>query len=221
MANAWQTRQSPAGSSPDARIGAIRHFKPDNVIIDAAGRVRVLDFGLAEGDARDTARASAGTRGYVAPEQLAGHGDARADQYSFCVTLHELLHDRRPDQPGPQRKIPRWLAQAVARGLHSEPHARWSALAPLLAELEQAPRRQRNTWRRLGLAGLLGLQLAATGAVQHLRAASCPAQRITAAATVRAASVDEASAPTCTRRAAHPRELLSHNWEPACITAPT
>jgi serine/threonine protein kinase len=78
-----------------------RDFKPDNVMIDAGGRVRVLDFGLAQTredviDAgvsqsgydlelsRRSARGIAGTPAYMSPEQHAsGVVDARSDQFSF------------------------------------------------------------------------------------------------------------------------------------------
>jgi eukaryotic-like serine/threonine-protein kinase len=94
-----------------------RDFKPGNCIIDAQGRVRVLDFGLA----RDTTHgpvpseltavsdssvlstnitvtgAMIGTIAYMSPEQLQGKpADARSDQFSFCVSMYEALYGQRP-----------------------------------------------------------------------------------------------------------------------------
>jgi tetratricopeptide (TPR) repeat protein/tRNA A-37 threonylcarbamoyl transferase component Bud32 len=92
-----------------------RDFKPDNVMLGADGRVRVMDFGLARADAEsgpsvptsghDRASLEAltqtgtivGTPAYMSPEQFGGApADARSDQFSFCVALYEALYGERP-----------------------------------------------------------------------------------------------------------------------------
>jgi hypothetical protein len=77
-----------------------RDVKPGNLLIDAAGKLWVTDFGLARFDAGTSLTASGdliGTLRYMAPEQaLAKHGlvDHRADVYALGATLYELLTGR-------------------------------------------------------------------------------------------------------------------------------
>jgi serine/threonine protein kinase len=80
-----------------------RDVKPDNILVNAAGDVRLIDFAIAyripTGLARLFARKvqAQGTRTYMSPEQILGRVlDGRADIYSFGITCYELATGRPP-----------------------------------------------------------------------------------------------------------------------------
>ncbi len=80
-----------------------RDLKPSNVMVQANGHVRLIDFGIARrfqpGAIKDTALL--GSVGYSPPEQFGRHQtDTRSDVYAFGATLHHLLTGRDPiEQP--------------------------------------------------------------------------------------------------------------------------
>jgi serine/threonine protein kinase len=79
-----------------------RDVKPDNIMVNSAGEVRLIDFALAQriskgGMFRRRKGRSAGTRSYMSPEQIRGEPlDARADIYSFGVSAYEIVTGRPP-----------------------------------------------------------------------------------------------------------------------------
>ncbi|WNG53475.1 protein kinase [Archangium gephyra] len=160
--------QAGEGLAAAHRAGLVhRDFKPANVLVGADGRPRVTDFGLVRheatadaappgdagagdtGEALTRAGAAPGTPAYMSPEQLAGREvDARGDQFSFCVALHEALYGIRPFDararggarwsrvPVPRGpRLPRSVRAAMERGLSLSPEARFPSMDALLVAL--------------------------------------------------------------------------------------
>lgn len=78
-----------------------RDIKPQNLLLDAAGVLKVMDFGVARLAERSTSITEAGlvvgTPAYMPPEQLMGEKvDARSDLYAAGVVLYECLTGQLP-----------------------------------------------------------------------------------------------------------------------------
>jgi tRNA A-37 threonylcarbamoyl transferase component Bud32 len=146
-------RQICAGLAAAHERGVIhRDFKPANVMLDGAGRVRITDFGLA-GVTGEALRA--GTPAYMAPEQLAGgEVTARSDIYALGLVLYELftgqraldaknlaelIRRRAEAEIAPPSSIVRDLSpeidRAVMRCLAPEPEARPASALAVAAAL--------------------------------------------------------------------------------------
>jgi eukaryotic-like serine/threonine-protein kinase len=142
-----------------------RDLKPSNIMLDRAGRVIVMDFGMAyqRGDDRLTgAGAVVGTLAYLSPEQAKGHeAHPRSDVYAVGLVLYEMLTGRRP--PGDLGTLPLALRDS---GEPCPPPSRFAPDVPpeldalLLRCLERDPR------RRFGSAATLDDALAAIQARQ-------------------------------------------------------
>ena len=135
-----------------------RDVKPENVLVDALGRVRLVDFGLATLFGPNVARSPddnlvAGTLGYMAPEQLTSPEtvDHRADIYSTGVVFYELLAGQLPeaDRLPPSRTAasdPR-LDPIVLRATEREREARYQAARELHSEITAVARTPESTIR--------------------------------------------------------------------------
>lgn len=84
-----------------------RDVKPDNILLNSAGEVRIIDFALAKrisrgggglfGLFKKRGTTTSGTRSYMSPEQIRNEGlDERADVYSFGATAYEITTGRPP-----------------------------------------------------------------------------------------------------------------------------
>ena len=142
-----------------------RDIKPENLIIEASGKVKLMDFGIARplqrlgggGSGQTRAGVIIGTPHYLAPEQLEGQeADARADLYACGIVLYEIFTGTLPfaatgslmelitrklqEPPTPPRQhwpaMPESLEQIILRCLQSDPAERFPDVASLLQELE-------------------------------------------------------------------------------------
>ncbi len=137
-----------------------RDLKPSNVLVDSAGRARVMDFGIAariqDRNQADAVTPSGGTVGYLSPEAANGAAPAPSmDIFSAGVVLAELLMGRPLiEERDPYRAVYRVvheqltlpvdvhpdvddsLRAIVARALARDPGLRFPTARAFLSELE-------------------------------------------------------------------------------------
>ena len=142
-----------------------RDIKPQNIVVDPTGLVKVMDFGIARLTAarqQDSKGLTAvgsvvGTPQYMSPEQLMGQElDPRSDLYSAGAVMFEIVTGRvvfdAPNVPALIVKqleeapadprtlnptIPDDLAQVILKSLAKAPEARWSSATELIEALDE------------------------------------------------------------------------------------
>ncbi len=131
-----------------------RDIKPENVMLTRAGRVVVMDFGIAKALATGDAQTVAGTPAYMSPEQSRGEPlDARADVFSAGIALAEMVAPRgvrtrearqelwADAREEPPRLEPTPWRRVLVRALASEKGQRYGSAAKLARALEEVTQR--------------------------------------------------------------------------------
>jgi tetratricopeptide (TPR) repeat protein/tRNA A-37 threonylcarbamoyl transferase component Bud32 len=160
-----------------------RDVKPENILLDRDGNVKIADFGLAklvgrsQADQRLTAtRQIMGTPHYMAPEQIERPLDVdhRADIYSLGVVFYEMLTHELPlgkfEPPSHKAAVDVRLDEVVLRAMEREPGRRYQRMTDIRLDLEHlagpevaavvaaGSRLSVKAWTWLGIAaGLVGL----------------------------------------------------------------
>lgn len=136
-------------------------LKPDNIIIDKDGTVKIIDFGstrvagLQEVQGTRQNPQLLGTRDYTAPEYLLGQKPTNAsDLYSLGVMTYEMLTGKHPYGKGfasksdinkrpltpayeHNEKIPHFVSYALSKAIERQPRDRYHLLSEFLTDLEK------------------------------------------------------------------------------------
>ena len=137
-------------------------LRPDNILIDTLGTVKIIDFGAVEvaGIRESVGRHGSddvlGTSQYAAPEYfVGGQGSTRSDVYSLGVIAYQMLTGRLPYGPKVSRArssadlnrlsypsaipynrdVPAWVDGALRKALHPNPSQRYAEVAEFVYDL--------------------------------------------------------------------------------------
>jgi serine/threonine protein kinase len=135
-----------------------RDIKPDNVILERGGSLKLIDLGVVRvpGLEEFPAENIPGTVAYMAPEMLAGEaGNEATDLYALGVTLYRAFTGDFPygnaDATSPPRRsrpkeltqlrpdLPAWLEAALGRTLAADPARRYGDMIEFALVMEAGP----------------------------------------------------------------------------------
>ena len=143
------------------RVGVVhRDIKPDNVILESEGSLKLIDFGVVRVPGLEDSRPAdiPGTAAYMAPEMFDGEpGNEATDIYSLGVTMFRAFTGEfpygNPDATSPPRSdrpkllstlrpdLPAWLEAALGRAIAADPARRFRDVTEFAIEMEAGPTR--------------------------------------------------------------------------------
>jgi serine/threonine protein phosphatase PrpC len=143
------------------RAGIVhRDIKPDNVILEAQGALKLIDLGVVRVPGMEDAppEDTPGTVAYMAPEMFDGEpGNEATDIYALGVTMFRAFTGEfpygNPDATSPPRRdrptplsalrpdLPAWLQAALGRAVAIDPMERFRDMAEFAVEMEAGPAR--------------------------------------------------------------------------------
>jgi serine/threonine protein phosphatase PrpC len=147
------------GAAALHRAGIIhRDIKPDNVMLERDGSLKLLDLGAVRIPGLEDAPPQdiPGTAAYMAPEMLDGEpGNEATDLYALGVTMFRAFTGEFPygnaDATSPPRRsrpqplsalrpdLPAWLESAIGRAIAIDPAARFRDMIEFAVEMEAGP----------------------------------------------------------------------------------
>jgi serine/threonine protein phosphatase PrpC len=150
------------------RAGIIhRDIKPDNIILEAEGSLKLIDLGVVRVPGLEDFPPEdiPGTPAYMAPEMFAGEpGNEATDIYALGVTLFRAFTTEfpyanadatsKPRRDRPQElcalrpDLPAWLQAVLGRAIAVDPADRFHDLTEFAVEMEAGPTRSPTMMRR-------------------------------------------------------------------------
>jgi len=143
------------------RVGVVhRDIKPDNVILESEGSLKLIDFGVVRVPGQEISEPGdiPGTPAYMAPEMFDGEpGNEATDIYALGVTIFRAFAGEFPygnvDATSPPRRdrptplsalrpdLPAWVQAVLGRAIAADPAERFRDMSEFAIEMEAGPSR--------------------------------------------------------------------------------